>query len=75
MLRDQRYACAYVFGAVCPARYTGVALVLPDNVSLLRLPSCSPELNGQENIWGYLRQNYPAGRIFTTILMLRGAKA
>lgn len=27
--KDQRYANAYLFGAVCPARDTGVALVLP----------------------------------------------
>ena len=27
--KDQRYANAYVFGAVCPARDTGAALVLP----------------------------------------------
>lgn len=108
MLRDQRHSNAYIFGAVCPARDTGVALVLPyanthsmnlhlveisqnvrpgshavilidgagwhiarhllvpDNVSLLRLPPYSPELNAQENIWQYLRQNYLAGRIFNT---------
>ena len=30
MPHDQRYDCAYIFGAVCPARDTGVALVLPD---------------------------------------------
>lgn len=106
MKRDQRYACAYIFGAVCPARDTGVALVLPDadtdamnlhlaeisrhvakdahavllidgagwhisgdlvvpeNITLLKLPAYSPELNAQENIWQYLRQNYLAGRIF-----------
>jgi hypothetical protein len=106
MKRDQRYACAYIFGAVCPARDTGVALVLPDadtdamnlhlaeisrhvakdahavllidgagwhiadamivpeNISLLKLPAYSPELNAQENVWQYLRQNYLAGRIF-----------
>jgi hypothetical protein len=29
-LRDQRYDGAYIFGAVCPARETGVALVLPE---------------------------------------------
>jgi hypothetical protein len=28
-LKDQRYANAYVFGAICPARDTGAALVLP----------------------------------------------
>jgi hypothetical protein len=27
--RDQRYDWAYIFGAVCPARDTGAALVLP----------------------------------------------
>lgn len=27
--RDRRYAWAYIFGAVCPARGTGAALVLP----------------------------------------------
>ena len=29
-LRDQRYDWAYIFGAVCPARETGVGLVLPE---------------------------------------------
>ena len=27
--KDQRYASAYIFGAVCPARDEGAALVLP----------------------------------------------
>jgi len=108
MQRDQRHANAYIFGAVCPARDKGVALVLPhsdthamklhlaaiskhaapgvhavvivdgagwhiadalivpDNISLLFLPPYSPELNAQENIWQYLRQNFLAGRIFET---------
>lgn len=109
MKRDQRYDCAYIFGAVCPARDTGVsivmpeanipamnchlehisrhveedahavllidgagwhkqggALVVPDNVTPLLLPPYSPELNAQENIWQYLRQNHLAGRIFDT---------
>jgi transposase len=106
MHRDQRHTNAYIFGAVCPARDIGVALVLPDvntaamnrhlneisrnvqpnahaviiidgagwhkavdlivpdNLSLLCLPPYSPELNAQENVWQYLRQNYLAGRIF-----------
>jgi transposase len=105
---DQRHTNAYIFGAVCPARDAGVALVLPDvnteamnrhlseisrnvqtgahaviiidgagwhkandlvipaNISLLPLPPYSPELNAQENIWQYLRQNFLAGRIFET---------
>ncbi len=108
MRRDQRHTNAYIFGAVCPSRDQGVALILPDsdtqamnlhlaaignyvahgvhavvivdgagwhiadalivpdNISLLFLPPYSPELNAQENIWEYLRQNFLAGRIFET---------
>lgn len=112
--RDQRYDWAYLFGAVCPARDTGAALVLPnvdaeamtlhlaeisrrvapgahavvtldgagwhqtggrlrlpDNISLLKLPPYSPELNPVENIWQFLRQNHLANRVFddyTTIV-------
>ncbi len=105
--RDCRYDWAYIFGAVCPARGTGSALVLPHvnaqamslhlaeisrcvtpgshavvtldgagwhqtgdrlrlphNISLLPLPAYSPQLNPQENVWQYLRQNYLANRIF-----------
>ena len=106
--RDQRYAWAYLFGAVCPARATGAAVVLPfadawamsehlkeisrcvapgahavvvtdgagyhekgcrdipDNISILTLPSYSPELNPTENVWQYLRQNHLANTVFDT---------
>lgn len=105
--RDQRYDWAYLFGAVCPARDIGAALVLPnadgeamnlhlveishhvtpgshtvllldgagwhkpggklqvpDNISLLKLPSYSPELNPVENVWQFLRQNQLSNRVF-----------
>lgn len=105
--RDQRYDWAYLFGAVCPARDAGAALVLPvangeamnlhlteisrnvtpgrhavvlldgagwhqtggklnmpDNISLLKLPAYSPELNPVENIWQDLRQNRLSNRVF-----------
>lgn len=97
---DQRYQSLYVFGAVCPARDMGAALIMPrvnaegmqkhleeisrnvapgahavviidgagwhaaknlsvpSNISLLKLPPYSPELNPQENIWQYMRENY-----------------
>jgi hypothetical protein len=107
--RDCRHDWAYIFGAVCPARGLGAALVLPhadtaamtlhlaeisrhvtagahavvvldgagwhkisrqlvvpDNISLLTLPAYSPELNPQENVWQYLRQNYLSNRVFDT---------
>jgi transposase len=112
--RDQRYKWTYIFGAVCPARGVGAALILPhvnahamnlhlaeistqvapgahaivtldgagwhqqgsklkvpDNISLLlALPPYSPELNPQENIWQFLRQNYLANRVFDTYTAL-----
>ena len=105
--RDQRYSWAYIFGAICPARGTAAALVLPlantdmmnlhlveiaanvapgahavltvdgagwhrsggklrvpDNITLLRLPPYSPELNPVENVWAYLRGNKLSNRVF-----------
>jgi DDE superfamily endonuclease len=103
---DQRYANAYLFGAICPARGKGVglalphadtqamqlhleeisrhvaegahavllldragwhtttALAMPSNITLVFLPSRSPELNPVENIWQYLRSNWLSNRVF-----------
>ncbi len=36
----------------------------PRNISLLPLPPRSPELNSQENIWQFMRQNWLSNRIF-----------
>lgn len=104
--KDQRYANAYIFGAICPGRGSGAALVrpycdtpamqahleeislnvasgshaavimdkagwhttgklnLPENITIILLPPRSPELNPQENIWQYLRQNWLSNRVF-----------
>ena len=103
---DQRYKSAYLFGAICPKRGAGVALMLPwanteamqlhldeisryvarkahaavlmdragrhttgklqvpKNITIILLPSRSPELNPVENIWQYLRQNWLSNRVF-----------
>jgi hypothetical protein len=103
---DQRTQSTYLFGAVCPERGAGAALVLPacnteamqlhldeiatkitpgahaillldqagwhgakalqvpNNISLLQLPPRAPELNGQENIWQFMPQNWLSNRIF-----------
>ena len=39
-------------------------LKVPSNISLLRLPPRAPELNSQENIWQFMRQNWLSNRIF-----------
>ena len=39
---------------------------MPGNISLLPLPPRSPELNAQENIWQFMRQNWLSNRIFTS---------
>ncbi len=39
-------------------------LRLPKNLSIILLPSRSPELNPVENIWQYLRQNWLSNRVF-----------
>ena len=44
----------------------GGPLKLPDTTSLLVLPPACPELNPQENVWQYLRQNHLSNRVFIT---------
>jgi transposase len=46
--------------------HTTRAIDIPANLSLLFLPPYSPELNPQENIWQFLRQNYLSSRVFKT---------
>ena len=104
--RDRRHTWAYLFGAVCPERAVGAALVLPhadteatglhlaeisdhvapgahavvvldragwhgagdltvpENLTLLPLPSYAPELNPVENVREYLRQNKLSHRVW-----------
>jgi len=44
----------------------GGRLKVPANISVLLLPPYSPQLNPQENVWQFLRQNYLANRVFET---------
>ena len=41
-------------------------LQVPDNITLVKLPPYSPELNPMENVWAYLRSNKLAISIFDT---------
>lgn len=39
-------------------------LQVPRNLTLLHLPPYSPELNGAERVWGYMRSHYLANRVY-----------
>lgn len=39
-------------------------LKVPANIALLHLPPYSPELNGAERIWGYLRSHFLSNRVY-----------
>jgi transposase len=44
--------------------HTTAKLAVPKNISLIFLPSRSPELNPVENIWQYMRANWLSSRVF-----------
>ncbi len=44
--------------------HTGGDLVVPGNVSVIRLPPYSPELNPVENLWHYLRSHHWSNRAY-----------
>jgi len=41
-------------------------LQVPVNLTIILLPSKSPELNPVENVWQYLRANWLSNRVFET---------
>ena len=43
---------------------TSKGLLVPDNVTVLCLPRCSPELNPVERLWGYLRSHHLGNRAY-----------
>jgi len=47
--------------------HTAGALRVPSNISLVPLPSYSPELNPTEHIWDHLRENYIGNRVFPSL--------
>lgn len=112
MVRDNRHDSAYLFGAICPERGVGAAIIMPganteamsehlaeiatqiapgahavlicdgagwhqsggelrvpDNISLLPLPSYCPELNPMENVWKYLRENKLCAKVWNSYRM------
>jgi len=44
--------------------HTSDKLVVPANISIVLLPSRSPELNPVENLWQFMRDNWLSNRVF-----------
>jgi hypothetical protein len=42
-------------------------LDVPHNVTILPLPAKCPELNPQENIWQFMRDNWLSNRVFNQL--------
>lgn len=53
--------------------HTSGALQVPSNVSVLRLPAYSPELNPVENLWHYLKSHYWSNRSYADYAALEEA--
>lgn len=102
--KDSGFKYTYIYGAICPARDCGEAIVInsvckqamqqhleviskaipetrhgvlvmdrapwhrslkvPDNITIVYLPSYSPELNPHENIWEYLKNNFLSNQVY-----------
>jgi DDE superfamily endonuclease len=41
-------------------------LLVPSNVTIVPLPAKCPELNAQENVWPFTRENWLSNRVFAT---------
>jgi len=42
-------------------------LIVPDNITIVPLPPKCPELNAQENVWQFMRQNWLSNRVFLDV--------
>ena len=47
-------------------RHLSAGLVVPANITIVPLPAKCPELNPQENVWQFLRDNWLSNRVFTS---------
>ena len=46
--------------------HTSKRLKVPDNITLVPLPAKCPELNPQENVWEFMRDNWLSNRVFSS---------
>ena len=66
-----------ISAAVAPGRHAALLLdqagwhlsaklIVPDNITIVPLPAKCPELNPQENVWQFIRDNWLSNRVFTS---------
>jgi len=53
--------------------HRALALEIPENISLIRLPPYSPELNPVEILWHELREKHCSNRVFETLAAVQAA--
>ena len=41
-------------------------MVVPENVTIVKLPAKCPELNPVENVWQFMRNNWLSNRVFAS---------
>ena len=46
--------------------HVSAKLDVPSNITIVPLPPKSPELNPQENVWQFMRDNWLSNRVFTS---------
>ncbi len=46
--------------------HVSTRLIIPDNITLLPLPSRSPEFNPVENVWQFMRPNWLSNTVFNS---------
>ena len=46
--------------------YISERLTVPSNITIMTLPAKCPELNLQENVWEFMRDNWLSNRVFTS---------
>jgi len=42
-------------------------LTVPNNITIIPLPPKCPELNPQENVWQFIRDNWLSNRVFDSV--------
>ncbi len=46
--------------------HVSAKLLVPENITIVPLPAKCPELNPQENVWQFMRDNWLSNRVFTS---------